>query len=769
MPCTLHGRPTARPRTVGRLRTRTARLRTALLSGLVLLAWAGGAPAAISKQDGDWHDPETWVDKIMPGNSALIRHEVGVGRLTETGGIGVAGTLSVSGGSEGGLVVGQISVGLYGEGPGMLTVTGDPLVTSLRHTGSLLIGHSHNGAMEVWSGRVQVDSAINVGLNLQLVPYVDVPPLTGSLLINGSDSVVSALSVSLGTFSAYRQGIGTGTLVVENGATLDASLGVRRGEATLRGPGTLWRSASAEVRGTLRLLDGVLADGGTVGGLAVRSGGDQGDDTDSGRILISGPLTQYRGRDFSIEPRVPVPGLDYHLEIDQVAMVSGSNAYIRHLGSVRVGGGGLWALTGNIQMTNSNGSRFHIDSGGVVTAGSMTGSSVPEVPGVDLRVHGAGSSLVLSGALHLRGPTVTHRIDIGAGAQVQAGSLQLGDAGTGGGFESRGRSRVDVHGPGSRLSVGGAVVLGRHDGATLRVAEAAVAALGSVQLGTTEPPGYARQSEGVLEIGAPLGQAAEAPGFVEVPGGISLGRTGVLRFNHDATGDTRLVFGAALRSTSAGYGRLDHYAGDTVLTGGNAAFTGITQVHGGRLFVDGTLGSGSVIVEDGAALGGSGTLLGTLVARPGATILPGSSPGRLAVQGDLQLGDGARLVMEIGGLVAGVSHDVIDIGGDALLGDGTLVLSFVDGWAPAAGQPYALAQVGGSFVLPAAVEVQGLMPGWNFELGFDANGGLNLHSLSAGIPLPAVPAPPSAWMLAAGLLALGGWKRRRSVAVASAP
>ncbi len=69
--------------------------------------------------------------------------------------------------------------------------------------------------------------------------------------------------------------------------------------------------------------------------------------------------------------------------------------------------------------------------------------------------------------------------------------------------------------------------------------------------------------------------------------------------------------------------------GDLRLQGNSADFTGRLDVEGGKVYVDGTLGSGSTIsVGAGGKLGGSGTI-GALEIASGGVLAVGNSPGQL--------------------------------------------------------------------------------------------------------------------------------------------
>ena len=75
---------------------------------------------------------------------------------------------------------------------------------------------------------------------------------------------------------------------------------------------------------------------------------------------------------------------------------------------------------------------------------------------------------------------------------------------------------------------------------------------------------------------------------------------------------------------------------------------------------------------------GTGTFIGTLDTGTG-TVAPGSSAGTMFVDGDYILDGTGMLEIEIGGFDAGES-DYLDITGTAFLTDGTIELSFIEGY-----------------------------------------------------------------------------------------
>lgn len=161
-----------------------------------------------------------------------------------------------------------------------------------------------------------------------------------------------------------------------------------------------------------------------------------------------------------------------------------------------------------------------------------------------------------------------------------------------------------------------------------------------------------------------------------------------LNFNHLDRGH---VFAAALSSNGAGTHQINHYAGETRLTGDSSGFRGETRVwggtlsveqqlggqalvQGGRLQVDGTLG-GPVRVAQAGTLGGAGTVQGA-VDLSGGAVLAGVQGQTLTVAGPLRLDSASQVSAALG---TASSQALFRVGGDLVL-DGSLQLSDLGGF-----------------------------------------------------------------------------------------
>jgi autotransporter-associated beta strand protein len=144
--------------------------------------------------------------------------------------------------------------------------------------------------------------------------------------------------------------------------------------------------------------------------------------------------------------------------------------------------------------------------------------------------------------------------------------------------------------------------------------------------------------------------------------------------------------------------------GTLTLTGTNN-YTGTTSVGAGTLVINGNNGSSAVVVSNGATLGGSGIIGGTLTANNGGKIAPGNSAGTLNLAGGLTL-NSASLNFELANVTTpgGGVNDLIAMAGGTLTLSGTSVVdpSFLNG--SLANGSYTLIS-GGSFTVGSAANL----------------------------------------------------------------
>jgi hypothetical protein len=150
---------------------------------------------------------------------------------------------------------------------------------------------------------------------------------------------------------------------------------------------------------------------------------------------------------------------------------------------------------------------------------------------------------------------------------------------------------------------------------------------------------------------------------------------------------------------------------------------------------------------------GAGTTTGNV--EYAASYRPSNSPNAVSVQNVL-LDPTSTLIMELGGTTPGTGYDQLDIFGLATL-NGTLVLSYLDGFSPSAGESFEIfdGPTTGSFS-------QISLPALNNGLSW------NTTSLYSNGEISVVPEPSTFALLAAGALGLlgYGWRRRRAARTA---
>ena len=145
----------------------------------------------------------------------------------------------------------------------------------------------------------------------------------------------------------------------------------------------------------------------------------------------------------------------------------------------------------------------------------------------------------------------------------------------------------------------------------------------------------------------------------------------------------------------------------------------------------------------------------------GGLLSPGNSPGLLTVTGNLTLQPSSVLLMELGGLVEGVSYDSLEIGGSLTM-NGALNVVLVNGFAPMSGATFNLfdgSSIGGTF---ASVSLPTLANGLSWNSSALYSTGI-ISVTGTAVPEPAT------YAVLAGLAALGlaAWRKRSRIGIAA--
>jgi autotransporter-associated beta strand protein len=170
------------------------------------------------------------------------------------------------------------------------------------------------------------------------------------------------------------------------------------------------------------------------------------------------------------------------------------------------------------------------------------------------------------------------------------------------------------------------------------------------------------------------------------------------------------TFDGLIQNATSGAGSV-HKSGDGSFTlGGDNTYSGGTTINGGTLLVENSAGSatGSGFVEiDSGALGGHGSVAGTVTVFGGAAVSPGTSVGVLTV-GDVDFLSGSTCFVELAGAggVSGTDFDQLVVANTATIGSGVMLdLSYLNSFEAGSGD---------SFVILDAAELIGEFDTINF-------------------------------------------------------
>ncbi len=601
------------------------------------------------------------------------------------------------------------------------------------NSGDIKVGQTGTGAMIVSAGGAVTNNNGYIGFDAGA---------SGTATVDGAGSSWTNM------FDLMVGDSGTGTLNVSNGATVTAKdsrlghLANGSGHASVDGAGSLWDAQSFVVgyygTGTIDITNGGHVTASTWSSIASSAGSN-------GTMTVDGAGSSFVGSSWFDVGEYGTGTLF----VRNGGTISNIDGYIGDLagstGWASVdGAGSKWTNSSNMYVGNWGDSigTLRILNGGVVSGvdgfvGYETGSvGTVAVDGVGSKwtnsgdlyvsVYGAGTLAVSNGGAvtnaigyvgKLAGSTGTVTIDGAGSTWASTASTYIGVDGVGslaitnGGSAASGLSIVagynagslgtmSVDGAGSSLDATSDIVLGVLGSGSLTLSNGGGAsAVGDILLANQTG------ATGAFNIGAAAGSAAQAAGMVTATAVLFGPGTGSLNFNH-----TETAYNFATPIT--GLGTINQLAGVTKLTGNSSGFTGTTNVTGGGLFVNGTLGG--VIDVTGGLLGGSGTI-GDVNFGSGGTLAPGNSIGTLNVANAV-FSSGSVYAVE---LESGGTSDLIDATGTVVINGGNVTaIAFPD---YAVGTTYT--------IVTAAGGVTGVFDGANFRgtafikptLSYDAN------------------------------------------------
>jgi T5SS/PEP-CTERM-associated repeat protein len=691
-------------------------------------------------------------------------------------GIGSSGNGAAQVRDGGGLSTAGLFLGTGAGSRGTLDVVG---ANSAVHDGSSLqVGNGGTGQVQVFTGGLIDAREVIIGCQAGG---------SGTLLVSGTNARLTGTRVTLGLFSRGDATVSAGARVshtesLQVGSSAPASL-------LVTGTGSSWSA------GTLGLTSVDVGSGAFAGTVTVDQGAAfsaagnfniAGGPGGAGEVALAASGSTISAANMYVGGSLFGLGGNGRLTVAGGTLTVGSagagQLQVYRTGTVELRGGTI-----NTQAFNLTGGRFDWSGGTLNVArnanffAGSTGTGLAIGPGRALIV--GDQAFIDSGvALTLDGGVFTTRNLLGPGTLVlKSGSLTLGSPLTIGAGQPLG-SALRV-GPGLSVNVNN----------TARVDAGSVLALAGGTFSSSSSVtnfGEVQLADDFSNLG---GTSFNNSGLVSGSGRVSAGLTNASAGTVRASQGQRLSF----RGTGNGNaGSIDLVGGTvefinaltnaptgevhgrgTLVTGGltnqgavllsggiTDVFGNVTNAAGGRVVVSGNAGAtfwddvtnngAQFKVADGSSATFFGTFSGQGISGTGkvyfeGTVSPGNSPGLLATEGDVALGDDSVTRIELAGHKAGVEYDRLDVGGELALA-GTLQVVLLDGFEPSPGDTFDVfdaRSVRGRF---AAVSLPMLGAG----LAWDTRG------LSADGSLAVVPEPRAGVPLA-GCAALVLARRRR--------
>ena len=637
--------------------------------GSISVATAANQGLTLTKASADHQNSGTIA--VSSGDLAVTQSGT-TPSFTNAGGISVAAgdTLRINGGAfnhnagtiggAGALVLTSVPAAAFNvaHSIAMMRVSSSTVsfatAQSTGSTGFVFISSTVNGPGSLTNAGAQFLNVQSSTLNLDLDNQ-------GTLLVNGASSFAGALTTSSSSLIRV-QGNGTyglGTMSVANGFTNNGTIELTDTTssygATLNLPtGTLTNSPTGTVAAVLgangaRTLTAVLDNQGTVA------------------------VTLAPTRDLAINKSGAVHVNSGTIDIVGGGIAINAGASFQNIGAINLGAGDTLSIT--------NGA-FSYDAGTLGT-GTLVLTSVN--PANFNKAHTL-SAIVLNGTTANFAPaqttastdfTLTNSLFGGTGTLTNAGgkTIRMRASGISAPFINQGTVVATGASSLDALTTGA--------GSTVRVEGD-----GTSGLGTLTVTGGMVNNGGIelTDIGSSYGATLVVKtlplvnlGTIDILPGANGGRT------IDATIDNQGTFTvdhgvtisppAGVAHTNRGTYKVRAGAITFSQPGGNPSFTnqagGIIDIDAGTVF---RVTNGPVTNQ----LGGKILGFGTLDVRPPATfsndgeIIPGASPGKLTIAGNMQIPTSGIVTIELGGPTAGTEYDQLAITGSAILAEGTL-------------------------------------------------------------------------------------------------
>ena len=351
---------------------------------------------------------------------------------------------------------------------------------------------------------------------------------------------------------------------------------------------------------------------------------------------------------------------------------------INNIGTVQALTGTLNLIGGGTGSSNFNaatGATLNFGGGThVITltpASSINGAGTVGVSGGSVTIAGSGTyapgtTAISGGTLNLNLDGTTGRFNFSGGTLAGSGTLTVTQAMAWSGCGGLGGSGATTIGSGATLTV----TWGGFYWACPQMTGRTLNNLGTAVLTASDGHYVYLQGGSVINNAGTLELQDNTKLFGNNGGGV-VNNAGLLRKVGGA--GTATLDGVALDNTGA-----------VQVLAGTLSLSSFTQNSGATMLNGGTLASsGSPLNFYGGALQGTGIVTGNVV-NTGGIVSPGSSPDILRIVGNYTQGPTGTLNIELGGVVSGTQHDVLDVTGAASL-SGALNVSLINSFTPISG------------------------------------------------------------------------------------
>jgi T5SS/PEP-CTERM-associated repeat protein len=543
--------------------------------------------------------------------------------------VGSKGTVTVDGHGSTWNTNYDLHVGFYGTGT--LNVSNDAQVIT---TGTLQIGAK--GTVNLAGGKLSAANLFGAADTLNFTG--------GELEITTGNVDISAIS-PLGSYLSMTSGqvldVQNGTTTVTSGSALSVNNGKvysyelqNDGDLSIGSGGQVYTYDGLTNSSSMNMSGGTISEGKVTNdfGAHFNAGGTVNAALDNyGSIELNGILTVGGAMD------------NYGSVNISTSETLRQNVGLDNYGTINLTGG---SITGSGVIVNY----------GIIRGGSAIGSQITNDGGL-IHANGSSTLLIKNMSGNINGGEM--RVDNGAGINVLSPLYNTGTIALNGSNATF--SGGTISNTGTILGQGRVSNQVNNDG-TIRASAGTLTLAGS---------SLTNSGTGRIEV---LNNSTVfiTQGLTENWGSIALQGGSFDNANHSITNNGSITGYGTFRSGGlTNEGHIGVGYGDLEVIG--------TVQHNGTCDIQG--GSTAVFFND---VSGSGSFGGTGTAMFLGNLSPGSSPGIMSFQTNVILGSGSKLIMELGGLVAGNEYDVLDVAGRLIL-DGILDIRLINPFIPKAG------------------------------------------------------------------------------------